>query len=200
MKIIELEGKEYKVPIGWNEINIEKFEEIYRLSNSLVDYESETLFALDMFAVLTGAPRTDLEKLTRKGFETLAEITSWANGDIVPSNKKLFTIDGEEFIALDNMNSLTMGETISLEMMIKESKPEELLANILPILLRRVKETTDAKGRVKKVPSAFNAEEYASLKSLFRKNLYVTDVYNMKVFFSNIEKSSSTITKVTLEK
>jgi len=152
-----------------------------------------------MFAAITGAPMSDLSKLTRAGFDVMVKLTEWANEPIKPTNKKTFVVGGSEFIAIEDMSTLTMGDTISIELMVKESKEWELLPNMLPILLRRVKEVEKG-GKIKKMPADFDPNEYAELRELFRKELMVADVFRLKVFFSNTEKPSSTTIKDTLVK
>ena len=197
MITIEIENKEYKIPSGWNDVNLEMFEEIYKLSSILNSYKSETEFSLDMFQVITGAPKEDLLKLTRKGFETLVKWTEWATGDIKPTNKKIFIIDGEEWMPLEDLTTLSMGDSISLELLIKESKDWELLTNILPVLIRPVKVVGKTNGKTKKVPGDFDANNYNEIKELFKKELKVADVFQLRAFFSNTEVLSSITTKAT---
>ena len=173
MITIELENREYTMPSGWHEVNLEMFEKIYELSSILHSYKSETEFSLDMFKVITGAPKEDLLKLTRKGFETLLKYTEWATGDIKPTGKKLFTIDGEEWMALEDLNTLSMGDSISLELIIKDSKDWEMLTNILPVLIRPVKTIQRTNGKTKKVPGDFDANRYEELKNTKIKKLKI---------------------------
>lgn len=188
MIIIEIDGKEWNLPSGWEEVNIEMFEKIVYQSNILNEYKSNQEFALDMFSVLTGAPKEDLTRLTRKSFELLSDKTDWVREEIKPSKKRIWEIDGVEYIAVEDLSSLSMGESISLELMINNSTPETLLTNILPILIRRVKTIEKATGEIKKVPDAFDDKEYNELKELFKKNLNVADVYELKDFFLGTEK------------
>jgi hypothetical protein len=183
MILIELGDKEYKMPEGWNEVNLEMFERIVKLSSLLNSYKSEIEFSLDMFSILTGAPMEELKKLTRGGFETLSSKVEWVNTDIKPSGKKSFILDGEEWMPVDDLQSLSMGDSISMELMIKDSTDETILTNLLPVLIRRVKKIQKANGRVKKVPGDFEADKYEETKELFKKNLYVADVFQLKSFF-----------------
>lgn len=183
MVIIELEGEEYNMPSGWDEVNIDMFEKIVHLSTGLSKYKSEIEFSIDMMALLTGAEKESLMKMTRKSFETLNGRLSWVNTEVKPSKKKIFTIDGEEFMPIENLNELSMGESISLEITIKDSNEANILTNILPILIRRVKLVERTNGKRKKVPASFNAEEYEELKELFKNNLTVPDVIELKAFF-----------------
>jgi hypothetical protein len=188
MITIEIEGKEWDLPSDWTEVNLEMFEKIVYQSNVLNEYKSNQEFALDMFSVLTGAPKSELIKLTRKSFDLLSEKTDWVTQEVKPTKKREWTINGVDYIAVEELSSLTMGESISLELMINNSTPETLLTNILPILIRKVKVIEKENGEIKKVPQPFNDSEYAELKEIFKKNLNVADVYEIKDFFLGIEK------------
>jgi hypothetical protein len=183
MITVELEGREWNMPAGWNEVSIEMFEKIVKQSSMLNDYKSQTQFAIEMFHVLTGAPIEDLNKMTRAGFETLSKYTEWVNTEIKGTKRKTWVFDGIEYMAIEDLNALTMGESVSMELIINDSTSEELLTNLLPVLIRKVKKIQKTNGKVKKVPDAFDANEYNELKELFRKNLMVADVFELKSFF-----------------
>jgi hypothetical protein len=76
-----------------------------------------------------------------------------------------------------------MGDNVSLEMMINESNEATLLINILPILLRKVKIVKDELGNEVEELMPFDAEKYQMMKTLFMKNIFITDVINFKDFF-----------------
>lgn len=183
MITIELEGREYKVPESWNEVNIKLFEEITRMATLLPEYKSDVQYTLDMFSVLTGAPVEDLVKMTRKGFEDLSKVCDWVNEEVQASDKKVWVFDGIEYMPVENLDSLTMGDSVSLELMIKESSEATILGNILPILIRKVKKIQKENGKIKKVPGEFVADEYNETKELFKERLMVTDVIRLKSFF-----------------
>jgi len=178
MMILEIEGKEWNVPGNWNEVSLEQFEKITKLATALGEYKSDIDYSIDMFSVITGAPREDLLKMTRAGFESLSKLLQWAEEEIIPSDKDLFVIEGEEWGVLKNLDLLKMGESVSLELVIKESTPDTILTNILPILIRPIK-IVDGKKKL----SDFKAEDYEETKELFRKNLTISDVISLRSFF-----------------
>lgn len=183
MIIIELEGKEYKMPSGWNEVNVGMFEKVMKHAGILSEYKSQVQYAIEMFSILTGAPVEDLNKMTRTSFEELSKSIEWVNHEVQPSNRKEWTFDGIDYMAVENLNKLTMGDTVSLELMINESNEENILSNILPILIRKVKEVKVSGGLTKKVHADFDADEYNELRKLFSENLMVDDVIDLKSVF-----------------
>lgn len=182
MIIIEINEKEYNLPQSWNEVNIEMFEKVMKHASILSTYKSEVLYTLEMFGILSGAPIEELRKMNRESFEKIGNLCEWANEEITPTGKNRWIIEGDEYMAVDNMNSLSMGDTISLEIMINESDEANLLGNILPMLIRKVKKITKTNGSIKELPSEFDADNYDEVRNLFKKNLYVGDVFELKSF------------------
>jgi len=72
---------------------------------------------------------------------------------------------------------------VSLELQIANSPNWEILTNILPILIRRVKSVSLPNGDIKKVPEKFDASSYEETKQLFRKIMMVSDVSELRSFF-----------------
>jgi hypothetical protein len=182
MNIVEIEDKEFNLPEGWNEVSVELFSEITKHSGFLSEYKSQTLFALEMLAILIGTEKETIMKLNKESFTTLAELCNWMNNDVKPTDKVEWEINGEIWVALTDFNKLTMGEAISLELILTDSKPEEVLINLLPLLIRKAK--TVVKGGEKVlVPSDFNEEEYDENKEILKKEIMITDAIKLKGFF-----------------
>ena len=116
--------------------------------------------------------------------------------NIEKTNCNEFTIGDDKYIAISDFNKLSMGDNISLELMINESTEHNLLSNILPILIRKAK----VKGDGSLVPDEFDGDKYNELRELFKKELKVTDVLHLSNFFFNGEKPSTTTTKTSLVK
>ena len=100
---------------------------------------------------------------------------------------------------IKDLNKLTMGDNISLELMISESNESNLLNNILPILMRRVKTIKGEGGITYEELDSFHSEKYSEIRNLLVKNIMITDVITFKDFFFGGEKGSSTTMKDTLE-
>lgn len=185
MIIVKLEGKEYKMPEGWHEVTVGQFQTIVELAAKFTDgeYDTQVEYVLDIFGGITGAPKEDLLKMTRQSFDTLSNKLNWVTDEVIPTQKSNWVLAGEEYIPVKNLDSLSMGDSISLELMIKESNEWNVLGNLLPMLIRKVKKIDDGSGKIKKVPGEFIAEEYEITKKLFLENMMVSDVIQLKSFF-----------------
>jgi hypothetical protein len=183
MVILKIADKEYNLSEGWNEVNLEKFKLIMKKNQLIREYKSQILFGLEIFSILIDCHVDDLKNLTKTSFETLTGEISWINDAPVGIEKEYFIIDGVKWKPLKDLNKLTMGDNISIEMMINESDETDMLINILPILLRRVRVVKDELGNEVEELMPFDAEKYEMTKTLFMKNIFITDVINFKDFF-----------------
>lgn len=196
---LKIADKEYNLPEGWWEVNLEKFEKIMLKNSQISEYKSQILFGLDILGILIDAKTEDLKNITRGSFATISEEIKWINEPPVGINKDIFIIEGEEWRPIKDLNKLTMGDNISLELMISESNEATLLVNILPILMRRVKKIKLEGGLEGYELLPFDSEKYNEIKELLKKNINITDIINFKDFFLGGEKVSSTTMKVTSE-
>lgn len=183
MITIELEGKFYEMPSDWNEVNIEMFEKIVKHIGILSEYKSQYQYAIELFSILTKCPIDDLKRMTKGSFEELSKAITWTSGEIKSTGIKRWNINGDDYIAIEKLNDLEMGDVVSLELIISNSNSHELLTNILPILIRKVKVITKSNGEIREIPGDFEADRYDELKELFRINLKVADVNELKDFF-----------------
>jgi len=182
MNIVEIGGKHWDLPEGWNEVNLDKFKNIILKNAQIDEYKSQIKFSLEILSILLGCETVDLENLTKGSFEKLIEEISWIGTPPVGEDKEVFNIGGKRWKTFKDFNKLKMGDNISLEILIKQSTQADLLINILPILLREVKEVK-GEGGTKEILCDFDAENYEELKTLFSKNIFITEVINFKAFF-----------------
>lgn len=182
MVICKIGEKEYNLPEGWTEVSLEKFEKIIQKNASIAEYKSQVLFGLEIFSILIGSDVEDLKSLTKTSFEILSKEIEWINTAPTGVEKDEFIIGDEMFRPLKDLNKLTMGDNISLELLIKESNEANLLINILPVLLRKVRKIKTENGEIEEL-EPFDAEKYAERKELFTKNIFITDVINFRDFF-----------------
>lgn len=182
MKIIEIGENEYMMPESWADVSVAKFEKLAKHNSLLNTYKSETLFTLEMFSLILDAPLDDIKRLDRDSFTILASELSWLNSDMDWTGKKEYEIDGEIYMCLDNLNKLSMGDSISLELMVGQSSAENILSNILPILIRKVKKVNKNGKEIMKLED-FDAERFEEIKSLYSEKLMVADVIRVKDFF-----------------
>lgn len=183
MIVVKISDKEYNLPEGWNEVNLFKFEQILKKNALISEYKSQVLFGLELFSILIDCPVDDLKNLTKSSFETLIKETEWMKSEVVGEKKEQFVINGEVFKPLKDLNKLTMGDNISIEMVINESDESNLLINILPILLRKVRTIKNETGCLVEELESFQPELYNERKVLFSKEIFITDVIGFRDFF-----------------
>jgi hypothetical protein len=121
--------------------------------------------------------------MNRESFDKMGDLCDWVNDEIPTTDVNSWIIEGVEYRAVSNMNALTMGDNISLEIMINESDEANILGNILPILIRKTKQVTKEDGSVKVSLTDFDADNYDETRTLFKKHFNVADVFQLKSFF-----------------
>jgi hypothetical protein len=196
MIVVRIEGQEFNLPEGWHEVNLEKFSKIIKLNDRISEWKSTIEFSIEIFSTLLGVEKSKIELLTRASFNTLLEETKWLYSDVPSTPKDEFTLLGKRWRILKDLNKLTMGESISLELKISESDNSTILSNIIPILLREIVEVKED-GKTTEVLQAFRAEDYTALKEECDKSIMVTEIISFKDFFLSGATVSSGPTKAT---
>jgi len=196
MLIIEIDNKEYELAESWDDITVAKFEKISKHNGFLSEYKSKLLFGLELYAILLDCDVDVIRKLDRASYEELNELTKWLSTDLPENELGDFNINGEKYVAIKEFNQLTMGESISLEMMINESDEFNIFSALLPILIRPAKVSSD--GTL--LPSEFVSEKYDEYRKLFSENIVISEITALTSFFSNGVKTSSTTTRPSLIK
>lgn len=184
---VEIGNETYVMPTNWNEVSIGTFQRVMELNNIYKDYRSDVLFSLDVFSILLKVDRNVLKKMDQGSFKTLSEELKWVmdNEAIQLERKDEIIINNQKYIFPDNLDSLSMGELISIELGIKDLPQSEVLLHLLAILLRPVKQVKKKDGIVE-VISDFD-DEYADnlekVKDLYRENIMVSEVLHIQNFF-----------------
>lgn len=182
MVIVKIENEEYNLPEGWDEVNLEKFRKIMEKNKLIGEYKSQILFGLEILSILIDCGVERLMKISKNSFEKLVEEIQWINELPVAKDVDEFFILGERWKPMKDLNRLTMGDNVSLELMINQSTEETLLINILPILLRKVKVVKLENGEVREELMPFDDKNYEEIKDAIQKNIFITEVMNFKDF------------------
>lgn len=174
MKNIKIDNVEYQIPTQWSDVTVRRFENIVKIALKKDMYETQLEFGLRVISAVTDIPYNILLSVKPNQFKEIEDCISFSNVEIEPKNTKEYIINGIKYIPIENYNSLTMGECIDAELIIKDSEQYNLLANLLPLLVRRAN---------KNKPEKFNPETYNDMKELFANNLKIEDVLHLKDFF-----------------
>lgn len=168
----------YNIPTSWDDITVKQFEEIVRLNGLKETYDTELEFGLRIISVIVDIPYKDLLVLDAKEFAEINEALDWSNKEIVGNKKNDYVIDGVKYVAVTKYNGLTVGEAIDAELIIKDSEPEKLLSNLLPLLVRK-----GVYKDKKWLPGEFDADNYKENIEFLSSKLSITDVVHIKDFF-----------------
>jgi len=188
--IIEIDDKkkEFSIPSDWSEISIKKYRELLTIdeSNSVIEQRMKCV------SILIGVDMEILEQIYAEDFKLLEEAISWiikleqkenglewVIGEIPQKKVEYIELNNEKYYAYTDFNKLTMGEDISLKIIIEQTQGNILLAynKLLCILLRKKTEN----GKLEKFKS-----DHMSRAEMFD-DVSIEDVHNLFVFFSTGE-------------
>lgn len=173
---VDLEGeiKEFNIPQTWNEISIRDYQKIMSI-------EKENLNNIEIFvkmiSILSNMDEELIYMLDIETFNNLCDQLDFTKNEINSELKDSITIGDEEYYLKKDFNKLTMGESISIELIISKSngKLETVIDELLCIFLRKKNEKGELEGF---------RNSFMERKELFQ-YLKITDVYALFVFFSN---------------
>lgn len=193
----------YDCPSDWSEVTLRKFYNVMQLSEKKKDIKSELEFTLDFIKILCDIPKDILYELKTDSYVKLTNSLDWISTEPKGEEIDIITINEQTYCFPKDLNNLTMGESISVEMAIKDANGSvsESFINMLPILLRPCKEVTNVELDKKEwEQEPLDTKNLAERKEIFLDNLMVTEVIKFRDFFFNGDEASSIISKDTLEK
>lgn len=173
MKKVKLQGLEYMIPESWGDVTVKQFQDLSLHVD--IEYKTERLKGLVILSVLIGCDLETLKAITMAEYEELLSVVAFSNEMLKKTYTKKFIVKGVEYKTYDNLKLMSMGNMIDLETIIATSKPNELLGNMLPILIRRF----DKDGYA----IDYDVRKYGEIKELFLNNLMITDVFHLFDFF-----------------
>ncbi len=172
---------EISIPQSWDEVSLQKFGALQLLN--VDDYQSNILYMVDVISLLADVDKDVVSGINLGNLNILSEEMSFLQTPIKKEKKETIIIDGITYKWKGDLNSLTLGELISIETVIdlEELSYQMSYDVICAVLLRKV----DKDGNLEE----FNAETFNEQRELFSK-LPVTDVNGMILFFLRGEQDS----------
>ena len=167
--------KTINVPDSWNEVTIEKFQEINSIDN---DNKNKSL---EIISILTDRDVEEIRTYDMQSLNRIVEALGWCNE--LPEEKefsKTLTVNGIEYTMV-KMSSFSVGEWIDLEGYFEN--PIDNIHRILGVFFRDNDLPYDTESADKRA-------------EIFRTNVNVGQVYGTVVFFCNIERSCIRTIKV----
>lgn len=183
MKKIELnlDGKQHNFEIAncWEDVTVLQFSKIYSKDENKTDYEH----LVDMVTILSNIPKDVIMEMTTQQFQLLVEEIQFIKTEIKYEEKEVITINKEDYYFKSDYNQLTVGEDISLKIIMEEQNEGKTIYSLLPkMLCVFLRKKID--GKLEK----FN-ESFMNRESLFNK-VKIIDVNNQFTFFLNGLKQS----------
>lgn len=171
------------VPTSWEEVTVEQYQVLQTLKK-VEEYDSNLLYMIDVITSLTDVTSEMISGINLGNLNILISDMGFIQNLIPDDKKDEVKIGKDVFKWIGDLNSITVGEAISIEQIIdlEELNYTSSFDVVLAVLLRKVKEDGTLEP--------FDSEIFEQRRKLFSK-LPITDVYGMVVFFSLGEKTST---------
>lgn len=175
MTTIELDNKTHELPTSWDDVTVHEFQKIQTLLNSdMMDVTK----SINIIALLLGVDVDTVEEFPISEFNKLqSEIMFISKAIVKPEDTEIIIDDVEYIFKSDFGSDLTVGESISLEMLNKSVKGNDtssIISETLCIFLRKKLED----GTTEKFKSS-----HMSRESMFGE-LSITKVYYIITSFT----------------
>jgi hypothetical protein len=176
---IDEDVKEFTLPTSWEDVTVADFAKIY--SNN---YEEMTEIeqAVTVLSTLGDIDTDDIMMLTPDQFKMLSEYISFINQEVPTNQVESIKVGDDEYFLKNDFSKLTLGETISIELIVEQSNGNILQSfdKLLCIFLRKKKEN----GKLEAFKNEFmdRTEQFKTVK--------IMDVYHM---FSNFSSGNNSL-------
>jgi hypothetical protein len=187
---LEIDGEQmtFQIPDSWNEVSVEKFTNIWKINREGMTAIEITIAVVN---VLTGIDEDYLYMMSPSEFSQITSIIEFTNHDVKGNEVEFIMIGEDKYYLKKDFDKLTMGEVISLELLIEQASGNVMskMPEILCIFLRKK-----------------NGDKLESFKKGFMeraevfKQASIADVNDIFLFFSDGVNSSTSNTKESLEK
>jgi hypothetical protein len=189
MKALKINNKTFNVPEGWSEVTFRNFIDLTLIKED--KYESDIDKYINSMSVLTDDPDAfiiSVNDMDINDFTTVKDFFEWTNYQPeIQGAKEIIEIDGEKYTMKKEMNQLTMGEIVSLEMLLKNNTQNLLPLEIaFGVLFRKINPETN---EIEK----FNANSVNHLIRELSPKVGLLDVYGVLTFFLSGNITSTSI-------
>ncbi len=181
---LEIDGelKEFNFPNGWDEVTIELFEKVAKIDHTI---ENEITHALTVISTVTGMDLDNVRLIPTNEFPKIMKNLDFIKSDPPKKQRKSIVVDGEKYFIRqkDDFKNLSVGEVESIEQ-IKRKYGENIpaaFAEYLCVFLRKKLENGNFESF---------RNSHMERAELFRKNVKISDVYGLFIFFSSGKSTS----------
>jgi hypothetical protein len=170
---IDDEVTKCNIPESWADVTVGDYMEISKLDNT---GKTDIELLVSILTILLGIEDELIYMLPVAEFNRVAAYLKFTNEKIETSNVDYIELDGEKYFLKKDFEQLTMGETVSIELLLEknDNKVETAMNQLLCIFLRKKKEN----GKLETFKNSFmeRAEQF--------KKISIIDVHNLFLFFS----------------
>ena len=166
---------EISVPQSWDEINVIQFQRLQEVDK---DNYTELEYIIELVTILCDVNIEYIRGINLKNLNIISEQLKFLQTPVSTEQKKVIEIDGVKYAWKSDFQSLTLGEMISIEHVIKVEELSYTASYdvVMAVLMRKVKEDGTLED--------FNAAEFTKNREIFS-NVSINDINGMLVFFLN---------------
>lgn len=170
---VDDEVYELQLPTSWEEVTVEQFTKVNSISKKMPQLD----YTVQVLSALLGLDIDTVLMLPAEDFSDMVHNIEFLKTQIQEPEIESITVDGIEYYLKKDFGKLTMGESISLELLIEKANGNIMskLPELLCIFLRRKKENGNLE--------AFKADFLERAESF--KKINVVDINRLFVFFSS---------------
>lgn len=171
---IEIEDDEFTfdIPENWDEVNVGQFCKLFSFNREELN---SIEIAVKILNIFTNIDEELLMMMNYDDFTRLIDIISFTNGEVSTDISEYIELDGDKYFIKNDYENLTMGEVISIEVILNESHGNifKVMDKLLCIFLRKKKDS----GKLESFKGTFMDRQ-----ELFSK-APISKVYGIFVFF-----------------
>jgi len=169
MKKLEIE-----IPQSWDEISVTKFQELQEVKEK--DFTSKVEYLIQILSIMADVDAMAISGINIGNLHHLVSQMEFLQTPITIDKKDSVIIGKDEYKWKCDLNSLTLGEMVSIEQIIDLEELNYTMAYdvIMAVLLRKIKEDGTLED--------FDADNFEKNRELFSQ-VPITDVNGMLLFF-----------------
>lgn len=184
MITINIEGKNYDLPTEWNEVP-------FKVGKQIMDIEESNIFIKYIKSIQLlneNINIDDLYKIDSKSFQELATKIAFIEIEPTPIGNKIIEIEGVKYAMAQDINSITVGEWVDLEMLIKDENITDNLYKVLGILVREVVGESEEFGKLKWEIEPYNGPKAMERAEFFNEKMGTANGLSFCNFFLILEQ------------
>lgn len=173
---LNIDGEDYnfELPESWEDIKVKDFSKIIGVQEK--DNLNGLERIIEIINVISGIPVDLIMMIPITEFNKITEKLAFVNEDIKAQMKDSIIVNGEEYFLKKDFDNLTMGEIITIEMLVEETGGNifKALDKLLCVFLRKKRDN----GKLEMFKT-----DMLERSDIF-KDISITEIYQLMIFFS----------------